>query len=155
VKAPAILLAALSLFIPLLLTPPQTFAQSAPGAFSQSPLEQQIVAKEREGLEALKTGNLDAFADLTGQDAVFVDAHGSATKAEVMKNVAGFKLTDFTMEDMKFVALSRNSGLINYKISEIGVSHGKEFTAKAYVSSIWAKRGSHWLCLFSQETAVR
>ena len=34
------------------------------------------------------------------------------------------------MEDMKFVALSRNSGLISYKISEIGVSHGKEFNVQ-------------------------
>ena len=86
-KTPAILLAALSLFIPLLLTPPQTVAQSAPGAFSQAPHSNNRSSRKSARVsEALKTGNLDAFADLTGQDAVFVDAHGSATKAEVMKN---------------------------------------------------------------------
>jgi len=121
----------------------------------QAPLERQILAKEREGLDALKTGNLETFANLTADDAVFVDAHGSATKSQVMQNVAGFRLTEFSMENIRFVSLSSKSGLISYKISEKGVSHGKEFTAQAYVSSIWAKRGGHWLCLFSQETIPR
>jgi len=39
--------------------------------------------------------------------------------------------------------------------TEKGVSHGKEFAAQVYVSSIWAKRGSQWVCLFSQETAAK
>ena len=121
----------------------------------QNPLERQIVAEERQGLDALKIGNLDAFGNLTADDAVFVDAHGSATKAQVMKNVAGFKLVDYSMDNLSFVPLSSKSGLISYKISEKGVSHGKEFTAQAYVSTIWAKRGGHWFCLFSQETAAR
>jgi len=38
-------------------------------------LEQQIVAKEREGLDALKAGNLEQFANLTADDAILVDAH--------------------------------------------------------------------------------
>jgi hypothetical protein len=118
-------------------------------------LQQQIIAKEREGLDALKTGNLELFGNLTGDDAVLVDAQGPATKAQVLKNVAGFNLTDYSMEDVRFVPLSAKSGLITYKISEKGVSHGKEFAAQAYVSSIWAEREGKWLCLFSQETAAR
>jgi Domain of unknown function (DUF4440) len=121
-----------------------------------SPLQKQIIAKEREGLDALKTGNLDLFAKLTSDEAVFVDAHGLATKAQVITNVAGFKLTDYSMEGLRFVPLSKKSGLISYKISEKGVSHGKEFAAQAYVSSIWEQRKKgEWVCLFSQETGAR
>jgi hypothetical protein len=133
---------------------PVAQAQSSDSSI-QSPLERQIVAKEREGLDALKIGNLKAFGDLTAEDAIFVDAHGSATKAQVMKNVEGFRLTDYTIDDLSFVSLSAESGLISYKISDQGISHGKEFAAKAFVSSIWVKRGGGWLCLFSQETGVR
>jgi uncharacterized protein DUF4440 len=118
-------------------------------------LQQQIVAKEREGLDALKTTNLELFGNLTADDAVFVDAQGPASKAQVLKNVVGFTLTDYSMEDVRFVPLSAKSGLIEYKITEKGVSHGKEFAAQAYVSSIWAEREGKWLCLFSQETATR
>jgi hypothetical protein len=129
--------------------------ESRDASTNENSLQQQIVAKEREGLEALKTGNLELFGHLTADDAVLVDAQGPATKAQVLKNVAGFTLTDYSMEDVRFVPLSPKSGLITYKISEKGVSHGKEFAAQAYVSSIWAERGTDWVCLFSQETAAR
>lgn len=118
-------------------------------------LEQQVVAKEREGLEALQTGDLERFGNLTAEDAVMVDAQGPASKAQVLKNVAGFKLTDYSMEDVRFLPIAANTGLISYKITEKGASHGKEFTAQAYVSSIWTERGGQWVCLFSQETAAR
>jgi hypothetical protein len=122
---------------------------------AQNALEEKVIAKEREGLDALKSGNLELFGDLTADDAVLVDAHGPASKAQVLQNVAAFKLTDYSMEGMEFRRLSEDSGLISYKISEKGISHGKEFSAQAYVSSIWAKRSGKWVCVFSQETAAR
>ena len=117
-------------------------------------LESQIVAKEREGLEDLKNGQVEAFGALTADDAVLVDAQGPASKEQVLKNVAGFRLTEYSMEDIKFVPISATAGLISYKITERGNSHGHDFSAQAYVSSVWAKRGNAWVCLFSQETGV-
>ncbi len=153
--------AALATSSPLLLTPRRGAAASIPNDGADNPssaassMEQQIVAKEREGLEALKSGDLKLFADLTADDAVFVDAAGPAGKAQVLKNVEGFKLVDYTMDDVKFVAISAKSGLISYTTSEKGTSHGHEFAVQVYVSSIWAKRKSKWQCVFSQETAAR
>jgi hypothetical protein len=118
-------------------------------------LEQQIVSKEREGLDALKTGNLELFANLTADNAVYVDTHGPASKAQVLQNVAGFKLLDYSMKDVKLLPLSAKSGLITYKINEKGVSHGREFAVQVYVSSIWTKRKNKWVCVFSQETAAK
>ena len=129
-------------------------AQTAMPA-AESPLEEQILSKEREGLEALKAGNLQRFAALTSDEAVLVDDHGPATKAQVMQNVANFKLTDFSIEDVHFVPIAADTGLISYKITESGNSHGHPFSAQAYISSVWTRRGSDWVCLFSQETGVR
>ncbi len=86
---------------------------------------------------------------------MFVDGAGVASKEQVVKNVAGFQLRDYTIADVRFVALSANSGLIAYRLAETGTSHGKEFAAKVYVSSLWVRRGGKWLCAFSQETAAR
>jgi hypothetical protein len=122
---------------------------------SSSSLQQQVIAAERAGLDALKVGNVDDFASHTADDAVFVDAHGPASKAQVVKNVADFRLTDYSMDDIHFVQLSPSSGLIVYTITEKGISHGKEFSARAYISSIWAKQNGKWACLFSQETGAR
>jgi hypothetical protein len=157
-KVSALLVVVISIFAALLLARPKTSAAAHPFASrnaSDISLEQQVVAKEREGLDALKSGNVELFGNLTADDAVLVDAHGPATKAQVLKNVAEFTLSDYSMDNLQFVPLSPNSGLITYKISEKGVSHGKEFAAQAWVSSIWSHRGDKWLCVFSQETGAR
>jgi ketosteroid isomerase-like protein len=122
---------------------------------NDSSMEQQVVAKEREGLEALKSGNLKAFADLTADDAIFVDSAGPATKEQVLKNVADFRLTEFSMENVQFLQLSPTTGFLTYKVNEQGTSHGNEFSGHAYVSSIWIQRGNKWVCQFSQETGTR
>jgi hypothetical protein len=131
------------------------FAAQQAATSGGSSMQEKVTAKEREGLKSLKTGDIRHFGELTAEDAVFVDPHGIASKAEVMKNVTGFRLTDFTMADVKFLQVSDKAGLIAYKLTEKGVTHGKEFTATVYVSSIWAERGGKWLCEFSQETAAR
>ena len=157
-KVSALLVVVISIFAALLLARPKASAAAHPFASrnaSDISLEQQVVAKEREGLDALKSGNVELFGNLTADDAVLVDAHGPATKAQVLKNVAEFTLSDYSMDNLQFVPLSPNSGLITYKISEKGVSHGKEFAAQAWVSSIWTHRGDKWLCVFSQETGAR
>lgn len=118
-------------------------------------LQAQIVAQERAGLDALKTGDLTVFGASTADDAIFVDAHGPATKAEVMEHTAEFRLHDYTMADVKFIPLSADSGLIVYTLTESGASHGKDFTARVHVSSLWLKRDGKWLCEFSQETGAR
>ena len=131
-------------------------AQSSAGASStESSLQQQVIAAERAGLEALKVGNVDEFANHTAEEAIFVDARGPATKAQVVKNVADFHLTDYSMDDIQFIPLSQTSGLIVYKITEKGTSHGREFAAQAHISSIWTERAGKWVCLFSQETGAR
>ena len=135
---------------------PVATAQSSPSSSGdENPMKQQIVAKEREGLDALKTGRVTRFGDLTADDAVFVDASGPAGKAQVLKNVAGFKILDYSMGSVEFRALSTNTGLIVYKITEKGISHDKEFSAQVYVSSIWTQQNGKWVCRFSQETAAR
>ena len=106
-------------------------------------------------MEALKTGDLAVFAHSTADEAIFIDPHGLASKAEVMKNVAGFRLIDFSMEGVKLLSVSGNSGLIAYTLTEKGASHGHDFTVKVYVSSLWTYRNGTWLCLFSQETPAK
>ena len=118
-------------------------------------LKDEIVAQERVGLEALKAGDIAAFGGTIAEDAVFVDASGPAGKAQVVKNVAGFRLRDFAMSEIRFVPLSADTGLIVYLMDESGTTHGKEFSAKVHVSSVWSKRSGKWLCEFSQETAAR
>ena len=122
---------------------------------SDDAMQEQLVAQERAGLEALKAGDVAGFAAMVGEDAVFVDDHGPATKAEVVKNVGGFRMIDYSMEGVRMVRASDAAGVIVYKLTEHGSSHGKEFNAVVYVSTLYALRGGKWVSLFSQETGER
>jgi ketosteroid isomerase-like protein len=118
-------------------------------------LQQQIVAKEREELDAVKTGDIKAFASLIADDALFVDARGTDGKENVVKHTADFKLIEYSMENVQFVPLSEKSGVIAYKLTEKASAHGHDFTATIYASAIWVERDSKWVCVFSQETTAR
>jgi ketosteroid isomerase-like protein len=115
-------------------------------------LREEITLHERAGLDALKTDDHAAFAASIADDAIFIDAQGTARKAVVVKNTAAFRLRDYTMTDITFLPLSADSGLIAYKLASTGTSHGHDFAATVYVSALWVKRNGTWLCAFSQET---
>jgi len=129
-------------------------AQGADGAGGDA-MRDALVAQEQAGMDALKTGDVAGFGSMVSEDAVFVDDHGPATKAGVVKNVGGFRLIDDSMEDVRLVRVSDTAGLIVYKLTERGTSHGREFAATVYVSTLYAQRGGKWVSLFSQETAAR
>jgi hypothetical protein len=54
--------------------------ESHDASAKEDSIEQQIVSKEREGLDALKTGDLERFGNLTADEAVMVDAQGRRLK---------------------------------------------------------------------------
>jgi hypothetical protein len=123
---PATLPIVIALCAGLLLSGPK-YAAAEPGksnalyaSASTDALQQQIVSKEREELETLKTGDLKHFADLLADDAIFVDDHGAASKSAIVEHTVEFRLTEYSLDDVKFVPLSATSGLISYKIRERG-----------------------------------
>jgi hypothetical protein len=125
------------------------------GAAQAADIKHQIVDQERAELQALKSADYKKFADLIADDAVFVAPQGTATKQEVVQHVADFKLLDFTMDDIRFVQLSPNSGVVAYKLTQKGSAGGHEFTTTVYASATWVRQNGNWVSVFSQETPAR
>jgi ketosteroid isomerase-like protein len=144
-----------SVLLALLALPIVLVVMSPPVSADGDSLQQQVVAKEREQLDALKTGDREAFASLLADDALFLDPHGHGTKAEVLEHTADLRLLEYTMEDIRFAKVSDKSGLIAYKLTEKVSNHGREFSAQVYASALWMERDGKWVCLFSQETPAR
>ena len=131
------------------------FAVTRVSSSTEESMLEQIVAKEREELDALKSGRLEVFANLLADEAVFLNAHGPSPKAEVVKHVAAFKLLEYSMEDVQFVPVAGKTGLIIYKLTQKGSSGGREFVSTVFVSALWTERQGKWQCLFSQETPLQ
>src|SRR5882724_6350956 len=115
IKLAMILAVAIAVSTVLTAAQPSTISGVKPGS-GQGSLQEQVVAQERKELDSIKNGDMTTFASLIAEEAVFVDAHGTAGKAEVVKNTANFKLLEYTMEDIKFVPLSAKSGVMAYKL---------------------------------------
>jgi len=119
-----------------------------------------IIASARAALDALKSGDMDAYGASITDDAVFVDANGIMRKPEVLKSLAGVKVTSYTMSDVRFVPDSSDNGVVSYTLTETGTKDGKPFTAKMYVSSAWEGGGAggggrRFVCVFSQATPAK
>jgi hypothetical protein len=71
-------------FSSALLLVSKTSVAAAQSVESHDSLQQQIVDKEREGLDALKAGDVERFGNLTADEAIMVDAQGPASKAQVL-----------------------------------------------------------------------
>jgi hypothetical protein len=125
------------------------------GKAGPSQLQGAIVAKERQELEALKNGKVQEFSDLMAEEAIFMDPHGSASKAEVVGHLGDLKLLEYAMADIKFVPVSPQAGVIAYKLTQKGVENGKDFADTVYVSALWVKRNGKWVCLFTQESPAQ
>ena len=54
-------------------------------------LEQRIISLERQELDSIKSGNINAFSDLLADDAVFLNSRGFGDKALVVKNTAALR----------------------------------------------------------------
>jgi hypothetical protein len=80
----------------------------------------EIVAQERAGLEALKSGDVAKVGAAMTDDAVFVDANGILRKPELLKLLGDVKLKDYTMSDVRFVPVSPDNGAVSYTLTESG-----------------------------------
>ena len=131
----------------------QAHMSAAPG--NENSLRNEVIEQEKQELDCLKSGNMKLFASLIADDAVFVNPRGAAGKAQVVENTSQVLLEEYAMEEVHFVRVSSESGLISYKLTERGSAHGQPFSGQVYASALWAKRDGKWVCLFSQETIAK
>jgi hypothetical protein len=130
-------------------------AQPGPNPSQIDALRDLVTAHESAGMKALIAGDTASFNASIADDAIFVDSHGPATKAEVVSHTGDFHLRDFSMADVRVVSLAPEAALIVYTLTESGTSHAHDFSAHVHISSVWRKQGPKWLCAFSQETAAK
>jgi hypothetical protein len=59
------------------------------------------------------------------------------------------------MEDIHFIPLTDNSGIVIYKLTQKASAGGREFTSVVHSSATWVQRDGKWVSVFSQETPAR
>ena len=115
-----------------------------------------IMEKERQAWEAIKTKNWDAFGALLTDDSILIDAERVYDKQSLMAAIKEFDLQDYQLADMKVLTIDGDAAVVYYT-STVKVSfQGKVAEGlKAYNSSGWVKRGDKWLSNYHQECSIK
>jgi hypothetical protein len=117
----------------------------------------QLTILEKQVLEAWKNQNLSTLQSLLRDDYVQIAGPGPErmTKAEVLKAVPQARITDYTLEDIRFVRLNRDAAILTYKLTLKGLPDDKGlFANPAYVSASWVHQETAWLSVFRQWTPL-
>ncbi len=131
--------------------------RSKSAASSKKTDDEKIIDLEKQGWEAIKNKDWNAFGSLLSEDFVNVDDDGITTgRSEVVKLTSNLNLTDYSLEESKVVMLSKDVALLTYKATEKGSSKGQDLPSKPfYMSSAYVKRGGKWVNVFFQETLAK
>jgi len=119
-------------------------------------LEEKIVALEKQGWEAIKKKDWTALGSLMTEDFVEVGEMGIRGKLEAIQDLkANLTLTEYAMEQVKVLELSKDAALVTYRLVQKGSYKGQDLPSKASCSAAYVRRGGKWLNISFQQTAAK
>ncbi len=118
-----------------------------------SKIEAQIIALEKAGWEAWKNKNAAWFQTNLTEDFLMVNSDGVEDKAQVVKSTpTDCEVKSFSLDNFKFVMLTKDSAMMTYTAMQDAVCNGKTIPAQVRASVNYVRRGGKWLEAFYMET---
>lgn len=111
-----------------------------------SKVEAQIIALEKASWEEWKNKNSQWFQTNLSEDFLSVHNDGVTNKAQTVKSIAAdCEVKSFSLDNFKFVMLTKDSAMITYTAMQDAVCNGKTIPSKVLESVVYVKRGGKWL----------
>lgn len=115
-----------------------------------------IIAKEKEIWDKIKTKNPDAFGAMLADDFVYVSSDGVYDKAGTVNGIKGIDATEISFADWKVIMLDKDAATVSYTVTMKGTSGGQPMPgAPQRASSAWVKRNGTWMGVYHQDTPVK
>lgn len=120
-----------------------------------SGVEAQIIALEKAGWNAWKNKDLRWFQENMADDIVDVTSDGIFTKVDVIKGLpTDCEVKSVSLDNFRFVLLSKDVALLNYIATQDGVCSGKKLTPQVRATVNYVKRNGRWLEAMYMETPL-
>lgn len=118
--------------------------------------DEQIIANERQVIEAIKNRNQSAFTALVDPSGWVVTPEGQAVISSVMGMIfdPAVTVTEYRMEGPKVLWIDNNAAVLTYKATSTGTAKGKAMTEVSQDSTVWHRRGGKWVAVFHQATPI-
>jgi len=114
---------------------------------------------EKQYWQALKDGDKDVIGRLTDDPCIIAGASGVASinpsTLKQMIDSANYTLTRFELGDeITIHRLSDDIAILAYKVHEELIVDGKPVVLEAADTSVWSRRGGHWVCALHTESIL-
>jgi hypothetical protein len=118
-------------------------------------LRNTIIGQERKVWDAFKKGDAATIKRLYSDDYVEPLSSGTRlTKKVLLKELANITLSDYSLDEIAVIPLSKDVALITYRAMQKGTFGGTTLPSPVQGSTVWVNRGGHWLLAFHQETLL-
>ena len=119
-------------------------------------LEEKIVALEKQGWEAIKKKDWTALGSVMTEDFVKVGEMGIRGRSAAIEDLkANLTLTEYGMEEVNVLELSKDATMVTYRLVQKGSYKGQDLPSKASCSAAYVRRGGKWLNISFQQTAAK
>jgi len=133
------------------------FGQAPAPAKPLSPLEQTLIAAEKNLIDAKKKDNDELFKRILSEDFVLVGVDGKLLEGqEAIDNLGDSDLVELTPYDMKVMSAGEGAMIVSYDAVVREAPKEDEGPPPRYqhFSSVWVKQGEQWKLKFHQATAT-
>ncbi len=121
-----------------------------------SSVETQIIALEKASWEAWKKKDGSWFQNNTTDEWLLVNNVEVETKTELIDGIAtDCEVKSFSLDNFKFVMLTKDSAFITYKAMQDAVCEGSTLAKNVHSSAVYVKRGGKWLQSLYMEAATK
>lgn len=119
-------------------------------------LQDSLMAMEKQAWEAFGKGDGKFFESFLTDDFQMVSDSGISGKAQSVQMISTkpCDLKSFSFSNPKLSMLNKTTALVTYEATQDVSCGGQQAPGKAYLSSIFVKRGGKWLAMFHQESTA-
>ncbi len=117
-------------------------------------VETQIIALEKASWEAYKNKDFSWFQANLAEDYSFVNNNGIANKSQLEGILADCKVKSFSLDDFKFVMLTKDSVRLTYKSTQDSVCNGSPVPKTANISIVYVNRNGKWLSSLHMQSQI-
>jgi hypothetical protein len=120
-----------------------------------SPDKEVLITAEKNAWQMVKDKKWDDFKKIFAADFRGVYADGINKLDKELSGVKELDLKSFTLGDMDFVSIDKDSAMLVYSVTVEGMQDGKDVSTKMNAASVWKKDGNDWRCVFHTDVAAK
>jgi hypothetical protein len=136
--------------------PTTTNANRSAEATSSPMSETEVIAKEKQAWDAVKTKDSEGFQKIMANDGIYVSHHGILDPAGTINETKELELTDLSFSDWKVLPIDKDAVLVTYTANINGRIKGMPLVSSHVRSSTaWVNREGKWLAIYHQDSEAK